>query len=177
MTQNRDILLIFAPLSSTLLMIFAHWFLVLFFKLSVIRSLFIALFSGLGFLVCFTLITGCQVDLISHLPLYCGLWYGYFHFINIGEASIRLRILDILKKNEGRPVSREKIYSLYNAEEIIRLRLERMTLSGQINLINGRYYLGRRRLILVIGIFQLIQRVVMGTKVSGSSLEKGQELV
>lgn len=79
--------------------------------------------------------------------LYSALWYCFFHFVNIGEASLRVRILEELK-NRGGSLSHAELQGLYNAQAIVDARLKRLTESGEVELTNGFYRIRKPRLLL-----------------------------
>jgi hypothetical protein len=102
-------------------------------------------------------------NLFSLAGFYFCLSYTYFHYMNIGQASLRIRILHELKGKES-GLEQAKIFQLYNAQSMIDFRLERLTLSGEILKKNGHYILGKPRLILAAKIFELLKRVIYGKK-------------
>jgi hypothetical protein len=73
---------------------------------------------------------------------YVALGYGYFHFINLGETARRVRILrELWESQDG--LSVDELLMRYNASEIFGIRLQRMISNEQIQLRNGRYYIGK----------------------------------
>jgi hypothetical protein len=72
---------------------------------------------------------------------YVVLGYGYFHFINLGETARRVRILrELWESQDG--LSVDELLMRYNASEIFSIRLRRMINNEQLELRNGRYYIG-----------------------------------
>jgi hypothetical protein len=73
---------------------------------------------------------------------YAALGYGYFHFINLGETARRVRILrELWESQDG--LSVDELLMRYNASGIFGIRLQRMIKNKQIQLRNGRYYIGK----------------------------------
>ncbi len=98
------------------------------------------------------------VDIIT----YAAFGYGYFHFININIASLRIRILhEIAISANG--LSKEEIISRYNAEQIVANRLNRLIGNNQVIEKNGRYFLGENRIFITLfWIFELLKYTVRG---------------
>lgn len=76
------------------------------------------------------------------LIVYSALAYSYFHVFNMSETARRIKILREIHL-AGR-ISREELARGYNANEMIKARLERLERLGQIRLTGGRYVLAGR---------------------------------
>lgn len=87
--------------------------------------------------------------------------YCWFHYVNIGDASVRIRVLREIA-DAGRPLSRKEILDRYSAATIIDTRLERLVASEQLVESNGRYHLGKPRMILVAQVFDFLKFAVLG---------------
>lgn len=81
---------------------------------------------------------------IYSLVVYNALAYSYFHVFNMGETSRRIRILSEIYTSRQLKVS--EIASVYSANDILNLRLERLLSMNQIKRSGGRYLLGNRLL-------------------------------
>lgn len=99
--------------------------------------------------------------LVVDAALYTVASYCWFHYVNIGEASVRIRVLREIA-DAGRPLSREEILDCYSAATIIDSRLERLVASGQLEESGGKYRLGRPRMILVAHFFDFLKFAVLG---------------
>jgi len=92
-------------------------------------------------------------DFIAYLFLdfiaYSALSFGYFHFVNINIASLRIRILqEIIDSPQG--LSKEAILRSYNAEQILDNRIERLINSNQLIEKQGSYFIGGNRNFLIL---------------------------
>lgn len=77
--------------------------------------------------------------------LYACAAFLYFGVVNVGESSIRVRLLRELGKSAG-PASEKDLLRVYNDGIILRIRLGRMVRNGQVSLEGGRYRLRSRTL-------------------------------
>jgi hypothetical protein len=139
-------------------------------KFSIVKSLFLSTVAGLSaFLLVAWWGRGAwgalsAFDLTARLCAagltYLSASYVFFHFVHIPVASVRIRILQELA--DAGPLSHDEILRKYGSTEILRLRLERLTKSGQI-LRRGEFYVtGNRRLLYVARIFRLAKRLLNG---------------
>jgi hypothetical protein len=81
-----------------------------------------------------------------NLPLYAALSYCFFSFILLGQSSIRIRLYDEIAQQRG-GVAIEEIAREYDEPALVRMRLQRLTESGDIIESNGRYFIGRKRFV------------------------------
>ncbi len=96
-----------------------------------------------------------------NLATYLALSFGYFNFVNLNIASLRIRMLQELAESGGRmPVDR--LAALYDTETIIGLRIDRLTRGGHLVERQGRYYSGKRRFLIVARIFDLLRWAILG---------------
>jgi hypothetical protein len=87
--------------------------------------------------------------------------YAYFHIFNMSETARRIRILGALYDNPGQ--HEDQIRSAYSPEEMIRKRIERLAIMGEIRQgVEGKYEINRNRLLIVAKIFRLLRSVVIG---------------
>ena len=76
-----------------------------------------------------------------NLVAYLAFSFGYFNFINLNIASLRIRMLQELAEAGGEmPV--EALTGLYNTEEVIALRIDRLASGGHLS--SGRGVLFRQ---------------------------------
>ncbi len=106
-------------------------------------------------------ITNCTLrsfaDSIAALFFYFTLAYCYYHFVNIGEASIRLRIFsELLQKRHLTP---EELIC-YQEKELPSRRIERLLSHGDIFFQNGFYAIGNQRYVIASKILQLAKHIL-----------------
>lgn len=90
---------------------------------------------------------------------YLILAYNVFGTVYVPVASVRLRLLGELV-DKG-PLSEATLLRNYGSAEILRLRLERLTASGQIVRKGDRYVTGKPRLLYAAKIFWLLKRLLL----------------
>jgi len=76
--------------------------------------------------------------LIVNLLIYLALSYWYVVFITFGETALRTRVLmEIDKMGE---LSEQEILARYNSQKLIKIRIDRLVNTGQIEFRQGRYF-------------------------------------
>jgi hypothetical protein len=70
---------------------------------------------------------------------YAALGYCYFTFVNLGTTSLRIRILRLMLAAPTAQLSDTDIARIYDSNEIIDRRLERLQAWKQLEVKNGRY--------------------------------------
>ena len=135
---------------------------------SVVEGFFL---GGLGLLIIETpLIMGDQtrddsvaMALLVNLPTYLALSYCYYSFVQLGQTSIRLRMYsEIASRATG--VTLEEMEQEYDESALTNMRLQRLIESGDILEKDGRYFIGRRRLLLVVHIILAAKHILLGKK-------------
>jgi len=167
--QMRSLLWTVAiPSAAIILMPVAHVFL----SRTLCRtSSFVALFLAVLLSMLFTLGISILTYPLTDTPIAfvlanaaivaCGS-YIYFHFHNMGETARRIRILRELDAAR-RPMSFEEISSRYNAEEVIARRVQRLIDSAQVRLVDGRYMIAGRSILLMANAVNFAHQVVFGS--------------
>ena len=129
-------------------------------------SILAGLAFGLVAIVVFTLVGGPRVAVapeelwISQLGTYLALAFCFWTFLNLNITSLRIRVLrDLLAANGSAAVS--DVLAAYPDEERLQRRLRRLTSGGQIVLVDGRWRL-KSRVLLVIARCLEIVRAIMG---------------
>jgi hypothetical protein len=97
------------------------------------------------------------VDLLTYLA--CS--YCYFHLVCLGQTSIRIRIYSEIAQSDA-GLTWEEISRVYDSEQLMRLRFERLLGSGDIIEKNGRYYAGKRRLVYISRLIGVLKNIVIG---------------
>jgi hypothetical protein len=87
--------------------------------------------------------------------------FGYFNFVNLTVASLRIRILEELADAGGR-LPRGALLGRYGTASVAELRLERLVQGGHLVDRNGRLYTGRLQFLVVARIFDGLRRLIFG---------------
>lgn len=97
------------------------------------------------------------INLISFVCLS----YIYFQFLNIGEASLRIRVLKELEKAGG-GLPKSDVMAVYSATTILDYRLQRLTESAEVVFIDGRYVHSQAKMLWIARIFVVLKKFVLG---------------
>jgi hypothetical protein len=100
--------------------------------------------------------------LAINLLTYLAFAFGYFNFVNLNIASVRIRVLQELWLSGG-CMAKDRLRALYNTDGVIALRLERLTRGGHLLERQGRYYTGNLRFLLVAKLFDGLRRLILGS--------------
>jgi len=99
--------------------------------------------------------------LVFNLAASAALGYGYFQFISLNVNSLRIRVLKEIALAGGAK-STESLLALYDADDIIRVRLDRLTKAGDLVYRDGRYYGGRPFFLTVGKALEVAKYIVLG---------------
>ncbi|MCB1192965.1 MAG: hypothetical protein KDK90_21145 [Leptospiraceae bacterium] len=168
----------FIPLISFLFLFVSHIFLCRGFKnSSLVKSFFHAfLLSWLFlFILSFYIDSILSIEssksifyLFSNIIIFFCLSYCYINFVNVGNASLRVKILyELDKSNNG--LNLEELLQIYNAKMIINKRIERLLVNEQIRIENGKYFLSKKTGQLLLGKFMIFWRTIIFGKHSTES--------
>jgi hypothetical protein len=133
-------------------------------------ALAIGALAGLAATVAITLAAcgRCAVPFIDTLALgglntvaFLAFAFGYFNFVNLTVASLRIRILEELADAGGR-LPRAALLGRYGTASVADLRLERLVRGGHLVERNGRLHTGRLQFLLVARIFDGLRRLIFG---------------
>gem|GEM_PF-1778625 len=98
---------------------------------------------------------------LANFVLFVCLWYFYFHFINIGEASLRIRVLREAARFSGRPLA--DLLAVYNVRTVVGTRMERLVQDGQLVIVGeDRFAAGKPRMVLVAKAFSFLRWLLLG---------------
>jgi len=105
------------------------------------------------------------IDTVSFLCLniasYLALAFGYFNFVNLTIASLRIRILEELLESGGSmPIDR--LLLQYNSENVITARLQRLVSGGHLLERSGHFYIRQKRFLLVARVFDCLRWFILG---------------
>ena len=92
-----------------------------------------------------------------------GFAFGYFNFVNLTIASLRIRILEEIA-NSGGWLPRAALLERYGTGSVAHIRLARLVGGGHIVERNGRLYSGRLQFLLVARIFDAVRSLVFGPR-------------
>ncbi len=117
-------------------------------------SLGALLWSGTGLLDALSLMA-------LNFVTYMALAFGYFNFVNVNIASLRIRMMLELLERDG--LSREQLLSGYNTQHIIGLRISRLTSGGHLREDQGRFYRGRNlRFLMLAQTYDFLRWMIFG---------------
>jgi hypothetical protein len=93
---------------------------------------------------------------------YLALAFGYFNFVNLTVASLRIRLLDEVRQAGG-AIERKTLLDGYNTSSVTAIRLSRLVAGGHlVDRGDGRLVIGRRRFLAVARIFAALRWLVLG---------------
>lgn len=139
-------------------------------RIGVVMSLFIGFAGGLVALIVGEAIlflrsevaySDCIGLALANAVLFICCWYFYFHFINIGEASLRIRVLREVRVRAG-GVTMEELLNVYNVTTVIAARTSRLVADGQLTIRDGLFYAGQPRMVVVARAFSFARWVLLG---------------
>ncbi len=95
------------------------------------------------------------------LPVYLCLGYGYANFVNLGNASVRIRIYaEIERSSDG--LALEEIRNLYDEQSMMKTRVQRLEESGDIVWRDGHCHVNRSRFRWISDVIFLMKRMILG---------------
>jgi hypothetical protein len=111
-------------------------------------------------------------DRISYLGLnlltYLALAFGYFNFVNLTVASLRIRLLEEVRESGG-ALPAQSLKAAYNSREVVAIRLQRLVQGGHLVEKHGRLHSGRRAFLIVARIFDGLHWFIFGQRGKKSS--------
>lgn len=133
-------------------------------------ALAVGALAGLVATIAITLVA-CRRDAVSTIDILAlvglntiaslAFAFGYFNFVNLTVASLRIRILEELADAGGR-LPRAALLDRYGTASVADLRLERLVGGGHLVEQNGRLYTGRLQFLLVARIFDGLRWLIFG---------------
>ena len=140
--------------------------------LSLLKSLYVGFILGIFSLMFIELywlkqahlsLTGNMFSILANVITYSALGYCYFHFVNLGETARRIRILrELYDSKDG--LSMDGILFVYNAEEMIGKRIDRLISSGQIICRDNRHYINIPIMLLTAKVIVTMKLILLGKK-------------
>jgi hypothetical protein len=90
-----------------------------------------------------------------------GFAFGYFNFVNLTIASLRIRILEEIADSGG-SLPRAALLERYGACSVAEIRLSRLVVGGHLVERNGRLHTGRLQFLVVARIFDAVRALIFG---------------
>jgi hypothetical protein len=103
------------------------------------------------------LLAVCFVD----VPAYAALSYCYFTLAYLGQSSIRIRMYDEIASSRDGITVRDMSFR-YDDVSLLEMRLQRLIESNDIVERDGRFFVGRARLVRIGRIIVATKRVLLG---------------
>lgn len=105
------------------------------------------------------------MDRIGYVTLdiltYLALAFGYFNFVNLTVASLRIRLLEELR-TAGGALPTASLLATYDSRQVVAIRLARLVRAGHLLEKNGRLHIGRLPFLIVARIFEVLRWFIIG---------------
>lgn len=98
-----------------------------------------------------------------NLFTYLALAFGYFNFVNLTVASLRIRLLEEIRESGGE-LPAAALKATYNSREVVAIRLQRLIQGGHLVEKNGRLHSGRLPFLIVARIFDGLHWFIFGRR-------------
>jgi hypothetical protein len=98
---------------------------------------------------------------LLNVVTYAALGWGYFHFVNLCVASLRIRVLEELSEHGGQATAAH-LFARYNDDHLIATRIERLVRGGHLRLHGDRYTCGKPYFLWTARLFAGLRRVILG---------------
>lgn len=105
---------------------------------------------------------------VLNLLTYGALGWGYFHFVNLCIASLRIRVLEELVEKGGTATA-EFLFLRYNDDRVTETRLDRLIRGRHLVFRDGRFMTGKKQFLHVARLFETLRWLVLGTKATRSA--------
>ena len=100
---------------------------------------------------------------VLNLLTYLALAFGYFNFVNLTVASLRIRLLEEIREAGG-AMPAATLKAAYNSSEVVAVRLQRLVEGGHLVEKDGRLHSGRLLFLIVARIFDGLRLLIIGRK-------------
>jgi hypothetical protein len=99
--------------------------------------------------------------LLCILIIYVASGFILFAIVNLGETSIRIRMLGkLMKKPHG--LTKDDLIADYDDSTLINVRLQRLKDKRQISYVNGVYYAKPSLMFLAASVVRLLKTIIYG---------------
>ena len=92
---------------------------------------------------------------------YLALAFGYFNFVNLTIASLRIRMLEEIRAAD-RPLGKADLLARYDTDTVVETRIERLVRGGHLVDRDGRLVTGRRTFLVVARLFEALRGAILG---------------
>ena len=92
---------------------------------------------------------------------YTALAWGYFHFVNLCIASLRIRVLEEVLEQGGATTARH-LLAHYNDDQLIAARIDRLVTGGHLRINDGCYVIGKPYFLWTAMMFAGLRRIILG---------------
>jgi hypothetical protein len=97
----------------------------------------------------------------TNIVTYLALAFGYFNFVNLTVASLRIRLLEEIQ-DAGGSVSEDRLLGLYDSSSVASIRLARLVRGGHLVERDARLFRGKSRFLAVARIFDALRWFIIG---------------
>lgn len=101
---------------------------------------------------------GLIVSLLYFFLIYLLAGYVYFHFFNMSETARRVRLL--IESSKTGSLNKTDLKNLYPHQDIVSVRIERLSALGELRRSGDRYVLGNRVLLLPAKLIFTLRRLL-----------------
>lgn len=161
--MNGEWLLSFSPIISLMVAVFAQIILSHQSKKigqSIVFGVLLGLFIQIGLLCLLRKYTPINwQDDCAELLTFFSLCFCFWAFLNLNLTSLRIRLLHEL--NSGLQLTTENLLQKYSPTELIKRRIDRLKLSGQIKQENNNWILNSRKLLIFVYVSSFLRNVLM----------------
>jgi hypothetical protein len=98
---------------------------------------------------------------VLNVLTYLALAFGYFNFVNLTVASLRIRLLEEVREAGG-ALSAATLEAAYDSTAVVATRIQRLVQGRHLVEKNGRLHSGRIRFLLVARIFACLRWAIIG---------------
>lgn len=99
----------------------------------------------------------------SALIVYCAAGFVLFALVNLGETSLRIRMMRTLLDNPG-GITRDDLIASYDDRALITVRLQRLQDNTQARVVDEIYYSRPSLFFFGAAVIRLLQRIVYGKR-------------
>jgi len=100
---------------------------------------------------------------VLNLLTYLALAFGYFNFVNLTVASLRIRLLEEVREAGG-ALPADALKAAYNSGGVVAIRLERLVQGGHLVEKDGRLHVGKLPFLIVARIFDGLHWFIFGRR-------------
>lgn len=95
--------------------------------------------------------------------IYSALGWCYFHFVNLGIASLRIRVLEEIAE-AGSVLPVDVLRRRYDDTRMAETRIQRLLAGGHLVVRGERFHSGASRFLLTARMFEVLRRLIIGAR-------------